>query len=40
MMFSRARFLSSERTTCQGAKSVSVATNISSRAREYSYHRL
>ena len=28
MMFSRARFLSSERTTYQGAHAVSVAANI------------
>ena len=34
MIFSRARFLSSERTTYQGAHGVSVAVNISSRARE------
>ena len=33
-MLSRARFLSSECATYQGAKSVSVAANISSRARE------
>ena len=33
-MFSRARRLSSLRATYQGAKSVSVAANISSRARE------
>ena len=34
MMFSRARLLSSERTTYHGAQAVSVAANISSRARE------
>ena len=34
MMFSRARFLSSELTTHQGAQAVSVAANMSSRARE------
>ena len=34
MQFSRARFLSSERTMCQGACFVSVASSIRSRARE------
>ena len=34
MTFSRARRLSSERTTYQGAQEVSVALNMSSRARE------
>jgi len=34
MQFSRARFLSSERTMCHGACSVSVASSIISRARE------
>ena len=34
MQFRRARFLSSERTMCQGEASVSVASSILSRARE------
>ena len=36
MQLSRARFLSSDGTMIQGAKSVSVALNMTSRAREYS----
>ena len=38
MQFRRALFLSSERSTYQGACRVSVASSIWSRAREYSYH--
>ena len=38
MQFNRARRLSFDLTMCQGAKSVSVAANIESRAIEYSYH--
>ena len=38
MVFSRARFLSSDRTMYQGAMLVSVALSMASRAREYSYH--
>ena len=38
MQLSRARFLSSDGTMIQGAKSVSVALNMTSRAREYSNH--
>ncbi len=34
MMLSRARFLSSESATNHGAHAVSVAANMSSRARE------
>ena len=40
MQLSRARFLSSDGTMIQGAKSVSVALSMMSRAREYSYHLL
>jgi len=40
MMLSRARFLSSALAMNHGAQAVSVATNISSRAFEYSYQRL
>ena len=39
MMLSRARFLSSDLATRQGAQAVSVFRNISSRARVYSCHR-
>ena len=38
MQFSRARFLSSASTTYHGASGMSVWTNISSFAREYSTH--
>ncbi len=40
MQFRRARRLSSDGTMIQGAKSVSVALSMTSRAREYSYHLL
>src|SRR5689334_15787078 len=40
MQFKRALFLSSERSTYHGAHLVSVASNIMSRALEYSYHLL
>ena len=38
MQFNRARFLSSASTTYQEASGISVCTNISSFAREYSTH--